>query len=106
MFALSDLLVARTRRSLFTAPQSLIFLVATSFVTTFARGARTIVGVEPGAAWPVLLASVLVSLVIVTLSMAIPECRPKHRGELVAVVAVTLANSLLVFVAALGIEKF
>jgi hypothetical protein len=102
----SNFLVVRHKTCVFTAPQSLVFLLGTSIVTTTARGARTIAGAEPASVLPLLAAALVVGAIIAVLSLFDAECRPRTRGEWATLVTVAAVNSLVLFVAALGVEKF
>lgn len=106
MFVVPDLLVVRRPSCVFAAPQSLVFAIATSLVTTLARGARTIAGVEAGSVLPPLIAAMIVGASIVAVAVVEPACRPKSTGDWLTTIGVAAVNSLMLFVAALGIEKF
>jgi hypothetical protein len=65
----SDFLVVRRRTCVFTAPQSLVFLLGTSIVTTMARASRTIAGAEPGSVLPPLASALVVGAMIAIFSL-------------------------------------
>src|SRR5262245_2530085 len=104
MFA--DLLLIRRPASVFAAPQSLVFAVGTSVVTTVARGAHTIAGVDPESMIPLAAAAALVGSAIVALSTADGAWRPQSRRDWAAASIVAAVNSAVLFAAALGVEKF
>jgi hypothetical protein len=91
----------------FTAPESLLaFPVATSVVATVARAARTIGGVESDSIAAPMIAAVLVGAVIFGLTLCHHAARPRTPRDWAISAFVAAANSLVLFAAALGIEKF
>jgi hypothetical protein len=105
---LIDLLVVRRARvSVFSAPQSLVaFPIATSLIATVTRAARTIGRMESDSPWVPLFAALLAGVVIFGLTMTDADSRPKTAAGWAIAACTAAINSLLLFVAALGIEKF
>ena len=91
----------------FTSTQSIVaFPVSVSVVATIARASHTIGRTAFDAIAVPLAAAFIVGALLVGLTMTDPRVRPRSlRGWAVAVV-VAIVNSLVLFAAALGIEKF
>ena len=115
--ALSELLVVSPVRQegapplphtvgVFTAPQTLLaFPVATSLVTTLARAARTIAGVDLNSPLMPLAAALTIGAAMFAITMSQPAARPRTLGGWLIAAVVTFLNCLVLFAAALGIEK-
>ena len=96
-----------TRASAFSSPQSLVaFPLATSVVATVTRAARTIAAVDGESVVVPLTAAFIVGFLLAAISVADPRSRPRTGLAWVTAVCVAVVNSLLVFVAARGIDKF
>jgi hypothetical protein len=91
----------------FTSMQSLVaFPLAVSVVATIARASHTI-GRTPFDAITVPLAAALtVGALLTAPTMTDARTRPRGLRAWVVAVAIALVNSLVLFAAALGIEKF
>ena len=91
----------------FTSMQSIVaFPVSVSVVATIARGSHTIGRTAFDAIAVPLAAAFIVGALLVSLTMTDSRARPRGlRGWAVAV-AIAIVNSLVLFAAALGIEKF
>jgi hypothetical protein len=91
----------------FTAPESLlVFPLGTSVVATAARAARTIGGADSESSVVPLIAALLVGAVILGLTVLDDAARPRTPKAWVVSICVATVNSLVLFTAALGIEKF
>lgn len=91
----------------FTVRESLlVFPVATSVVATAARAARTIGGMDSESIVAPLAAALVVGAGIFAASALSEGCRPKSLREWSIAASIAALNSLLLFAAALGIEKF
>ena len=110
---LADLFVIRSRSSvppdtgIFTAPQSLAaFPLATSVVATIARAARTIGRTEFDSILVPLIAAFGLGCAMFVVTIHDRRSRPRGLQAWLTAIAVAFLNCLLLFVAALGIEKF
>lgn len=105
---LTDLFVARRGHvSVFSAPQSLVaFPIATSLVATVARAARTIGHAEADSPGVALCAAILAGAAIFGVTIMDADSRPRTIAGWAVAACVAAVNTLLLFVAALGIEKF
>jgi hypothetical protein len=106
---LVDLFVTHPGRSTatFTAPQSLAtFPLSICVVATLTRAARTILRTESDAVGIPLATAFLVGAAIVGIVVSDARSRPRTAREWLVTTAVAFVNSLVVFVAALGIDKF
>lgn len=91
----------------FIAPKSLlVFPVGTSIVATAARAGRTIGGMDADSVLLPLVIALLIGLVLFGVAVAEPRSRPKSTSEWLIASGVAVANSLVFFVAAIGIDKF
>ena len=91
----------------FTSWQSLVaFPLATCVVVTTARAGRTIGRTDFDSIAMPLTAALVVGGVMFVLTAVDPRARPRSLRGWVASFGVAIVNSLLLFVAALGIEKF
>jgi hypothetical protein len=91
----------------FTSWQSLVaFPLATCVVATAARAGRTIGRTDFDSIAMPLTAALVVGAAIFVLTVMDTRARPQTLGGWLASFAVAFVNSLLLFVAALGIEKF
>jgi hypothetical protein len=106
---LVELFVVRGKNaiSVFTAPQSLVaYPLSVCIVATLTRAARTILRSDVADATPPFLAALVVGGAIVAIVASDRLTRPRHRRDWVGMIVVGIVNSLVLFVAALGIEKF
>ena len=103
-------LSAAERRSawaLFTAPQTLsTYGVAICLVATITRAARTILRTEADSIVVPLAASLVIGCAILTIVAVDRRTRPRGPLEWLSAVLVAGVNSLVVFTATLGIDKF
>jgi hypothetical protein len=104
----SDSLHPQTRSvSVFTAPESLVaFPIATSIVVTIARAARTIAGMDSESVAAPLAGAFVLGSVITIISIIDTRSRPQTLREWLTALFVAATNSLVLFAAALGVEKF
>jgi hypothetical protein len=105
---LRDLFVLRGARAtgVFIAPQSLAFALSTCIVVTATRAGRTLGCADPESTLVTLLAAVVVSAVIVAVTMSDRDVRPVTAGGWTAAALIAWVNVFILYVAALGIEKF
>lgn len=106
---LRDLFIVRRAVStaVFTAPQTLpTFVLSTCVVVTLSRAARTLGHVDSESTAVTLAAAVLVAAGILALTFSDPDARPSTLGRWTISLLVATVNSLILYVAALGIEKF
>ena len=97
----------RSAAGVFTAPQSLVaFPLAVSIVATIARAGHTIGRTEFDSIGVPLTAALTVGAGLAVVSMADPRTRPRGARAWFVAIAAALVNSLVLFAAALGIEKF
>jgi hypothetical protein len=105
--ALRDLFVLRAGTGVFTAPQTLAaFVLGTCIVVTLSRAARTLAGVDSESTLVTLAAAALVSAGILAVTFSDHDARPATRARWVSSLLVATLNCLLLYVAAIGIEKF
>jgi hypothetical protein len=91
----------------FATPKSLAaFPVATSLVATISRAARTICHADPDSVIVPLLSALAIGLAILIISVRDERARPRTRSDWLTVSSVAVINALVLFAAALGIEKF
>jgi hypothetical protein len=108
---IADLVVVRQRDTqdigVFTSPQALVvFPIATSLIATLARGARTIGHMESDSTLvPLLTACAFGALIFIT-TVSDTRARPRRISGWLLALVIAAVNSLLLFVSALGIEKF
>lgn len=105
----SDLLVIKPPQpgGVFIAPQSLVaFVVSTSIVCTVARAARTLVGIDGESSIATLVAAAVMSAVLFGVTVNDPAARPTRAAAWVGAVAAAGLNGLMLYVAAIGIDKF
>ena len=92
---------------IFTSTQSIVaFPVSVSIVVTIARASHTIGRTPFDATGAPLAAAFVVGALLVGLTMMDPRARPRGAWAWTAAVAIAIVNSLVLFAAALGIEKF
>lgn len=92
---------------IFTTPQSLlVFPLSTSIVATVARASRTIFRTEFDSIVVPLTTSIVIGVALFLVTALEERSRPKTWSGWLTMAATTAVNSLLLFVAALGIEKF
>lgn len=109
MIRVSDLVVIRPPQhgGVFIAPQSLVaFVVPTSIVCTAARAARTLARVDTDSTAFAFLAAALVSACLFGITVSDKAARPRGGAAWVAAVAAAVFNGLLLYAAAVGIDKF
>jgi len=100
-------LVDGQNAGVFTAPQSIVvFPVATSIVVTSSRAARTIAGLESSPVMVSLVSAGIVGAILFTLTVMDSRARPRDAVGWGIAIVVALLNALLIFAAAVGIEKF
>jgi hypothetical protein len=98
---------AHARAGVFTAPQSLVaFPLAISIVVTISRASRTIGRTDFDAIAVPLTAALAVGAGIGALTLSDPRARPRTLAGWSIALLTVLTNSLVLFAAALGIEKF
>jgi hypothetical protein len=91
----------------FTSPQSLVaFPLATCIVATLARAGRTIGHAEFDSIAMPLVGACAVGGAMFVLTVADPRSRPGSATQWLAAALTAAVNCLLLFSAALGIEKF
>ncbi len=91
----------------FTSAQSLVaFPLSTSIVATVTRAGRTIARAEFDSVAIPLVAALIVGGALFALTVSDPRARPRTSAGWLAMSATAFINGLLLFVAALGIEKF
>lgn len=110
---LPDLFVVRDPQSatggagVFTAPQSLsAFPVATSVVASVSRAVRTTGITDADSTVVALAVSIVVSIAIFAVTVSDAAARPRNGADWALSAMVAASNCLLLYVAALGIEKF
>ena len=92
---------------IFTATQSVVaFPVSVSIVATIARASHTIGRTAFDSIAVPLVASLVVGALLVGVTMSDPRARPRDARGWGITVVVAIVNSLVLFAAALGIEKF
>lgn len=103
-----DLFVVRSGRALgvFIAPQSLAFALSTCVVVTATRASRTLGHADPESTLVTLLASAALSVAILAVTVTDRDARPSSAREWAWALLVTCVNAIVLYVAALGIEKF
>lgn len=93
--------------ALFTMPQSLAtYAVAICVVATVTRAVRTILRPDAESLAVPLAASIVVGALISAAVASDPRTRPRGVLEWTMAAAVAAVNSLVLFVAAIGIDKF
>lgn len=99
---------ARTSAAgIFTAKQSIVvFPMSISVVATIARAGHTIGRTAFDSIAVPLVAAFVVGALLVVLTLSDPRARPRGLAGWGVTVLVAIVNSLVLFVAALGIEKF
>jgi hypothetical protein len=91
----------------FTAPQSLVaFPLAISIVATIARAGHTIGRTDFDSVGVPLAAAFAVGAGLAAVTVADPRARPRGTRAWVVAIVSAIVNSLVLFAAALGIEKF
>lgn len=91
----------------FTSAQSLVaFPLATSIVATVARASRTIGHTEFDSITVPLAGAFIVGGTLFLLTAGDPRSRPRTWRGWIAMAGTAVVNSLVLFVAALGVEKF
>jgi hypothetical protein len=91
----------------FTSTQSIVaFPVSVSVVATIARASHTIGRTAFDAFAVPLAAAFIVGALLVGLTMTDSRARPQGLSGWAVAVAIAIVNSLVLFAAALGIEKF
>lgn len=92
---------------MFTAPQSVVaFPIATSIVVTSSRAARTIAGIESSPVVVSLVTAGIVGAILFAITVMDRRARPRDAAGWSAAIVVATLNALLIFAAAVGIEKF
>jgi hypothetical protein len=98
---------AEARAGVFTSPQSLVaFPVAVSIVVTISRASRTIGRTDFDSIAVPLTAALAVGAGIGAITLSDRRARPRTLGGWILALATALTNSLVLFAAALGIDKF
>lgn len=98
---------AQTAVCVFASPQALAaFPVGTSLVVSITRAVRTIVRTETDSPLVPLAAAAFVGLAIFGLSMTVAGARPRTVAGWAIAAGIAALDSLVLFAAALGIEKF
>jgi|SRR5579883_949042 len=96
----------RKAAGIFTVPQSVLaFPIATCVVVTIVRSIRTMARVESGSVVIPLAAALAVGCLIFGAIVSSPQSRPRSTEAWVTEGLVALTNSLVLFAAAVGIEK-
>jgi len=85
---------------------SLILVLATCVVTAVARAARTIGQADLNSVWPVAIAAMVVGSVLFGFAVLDQGRRPRSVIEWLVAAFAAAGNSLVLFSAALGIDKF
>jgi hypothetical protein len=104
---IAELFIVRhdSGRGLFIAPQSLCsFPVAICIVATISRAARTIWHIESESIAVPIGMALATGAAIVAAILTDKDTRPRSVGEWIAAALIALLNSMVLFVAALGIE--
>jgi hypothetical protein len=97
----------RTACALFTMPQSLTtYAMSICIVATITRAARTILRIESDSVIVPLAASLAVGCAIVIVVATDTRARPRGALEWASAVLVAGVNSLVLFSATIGIDKF
>jgi hypothetical protein len=95
------------RVGVFTSLQSACaFGVGISIVTTITRASRTIGGIDGESNLISLVTSFAVVCVVVALTASDPETRPQTVAAWVVAILAAMLNTLFLYSAAIGIEKF
>jgi hypothetical protein len=104
---LRDLFVLRAGTGVFTAPQTLAsFVLGTCIVVTISRAARTLAHVDSESTLVTLAAAVVVSAGILAVTFSDRDARPATSARWISSLLVATVNCLLLYAAAIGIEKF
>jgi hypothetical protein len=91
----------------FTAGQSVVvFPLAISIVVTVTRASRTVVGTAFDSVFIPLAASIIVGCTLFVITVRDRRARPRTAAQWIRTATVAFLNSLVLFAAALGIEKF
>jgi hypothetical protein len=91
----------------FITPQSVVaFPVATSVVVTAARAARTIGRMDIDSIVVPLVASFICGAAMFLITVREPRARPRGSMDWCRAIVIAASNSLMLFAAALGIDKF
>lgn len=99
--------VGMFRDPVITSPHaSLVLVLATCVVTAAARAARTIGQADLNSVWPVAIAAMVVGSVLFGFSVLDERHRPQSVSGWLVAGSAAAGNSLVLFSAALGIDKF
>jgi hypothetical protein len=104
-----DLVILPTgsRTGIFTAPQSLVaFALGTSIVTTMSRAARTLGRVDAESTLVAFVTACALGAAIVAATVSDTEARPKSAAAWALSLLIAILNTLILYAAAIGIEKF